>query len=149
MSITNCEGVAMLFVALISSVFFLVVGSSGPRIVSQCDVGGNLGIINWTSSFCGLFATSLNNCFSSFNLSYDFRFFLAARGSLIRSRCRLQLAADRRDREKRPIGGSATIFMELRAGFSNFSDFPGNRPKNRAASGPMRPTHNWRKPHKA
>jgi hypothetical protein len=54
----------MLFTTLISSVSFLVVGFSGPRIVSQFDLGGNLGIINWASSFCGLFATSLNNCFS-------------------------------------------------------------------------------------
>jgi hypothetical protein len=45
-----------------------------------------------------------------------------------------------------PIGGNATILMDRRAGFSKLFDFSGNRSKNRAKRGPMRPTYNSRKP---
>jgi hypothetical protein len=83
MPVTNCEGIAMIFIGLINNIFFLIVMSSGQRIVSHFDAAGKLGLINWASSFCGLFATSLNGGFSSLNLSYDIRFVVTALCSVV------------------------------------------------------------------
>jgi hypothetical protein len=82
MPVTNLEGLAMVFVGLINNIFFLIVNSSGQRIVEHFDASGNLGLINWASSFCGLFATSLNSGLSSINLSYDVRFLVTSICSL-------------------------------------------------------------------
>jgi hypothetical protein len=46
--------------------------------VKTFGAAGQLGLINWANSFCGLFATSLNSFLSSRNVPYDVRFSISA-----------------------------------------------------------------------
>ena len=57
-----------------NNVFFLIVSSSAQRIVLHFNKSGYLAAVNWSSSICSLFASSINAFLSSKNISYDWRY---------------------------------------------------------------------------
>ena len=68
------EKVAMVFTGMINNIFFLIVMSSAQRIVAHYDASGLLGVVDWSCTFCGLFAGYINTMLSTCNFSYDLRF---------------------------------------------------------------------------
>lgn len=72
---TRCiDGVAMVLIGLINNIFFLIIFSSAQRIVEHFHATGYLAMVNWSCTFCGLFANGINSLLTTFNVSYDWRF---------------------------------------------------------------------------
>jgi len=68
------EKFSMVFVGLVNNLFFLMVMSSSQRIIDHFKQPGKLGLVNWSCTFCGLFAGYINTMLSTRNFSYDSRF---------------------------------------------------------------------------
>ena len=72
--ISSIEKFSMVLVGLINNIFFLLVMSSAQRIVSHFNKNGMVGMVYWSCTFCGLFASYINTVLSQCSVSYDIRF---------------------------------------------------------------------------
>lgn len=68
------EVVAMICLGLINNIFFLIIMSSAQRIVDHFNRHGDIGIVEWSCTVCGLFANAINSLLTTYNVSYDIRF---------------------------------------------------------------------------
>lgn len=66
--------VAMVLLGLINNIFFLIIMSSAQRIVAHFERTGDIGIVEWSCTVCGLFANAINSLLTTYNISYDARF---------------------------------------------------------------------------
>ncbi|OHT07214.1 CLN3 protein [Tritrichomonas foetus] len=68
------DKIAAVLIGLINNLFFLIVSSSAQRIVLHFEASGYIAAVNWSSTICSLFASSINAFLSSRNISYDWRY---------------------------------------------------------------------------